>query len=135
MTEIYVDGSADNTNKSRPSYTSVWVPGQPGIIKVSLAKTNNEAEYLAVIEGIRTAEVMRLSGRITIVSDSLLVVSQLKGEWKCKEARLQFLKDKTLRAARIVPEATFEFRWCRREVNQAGIEMDKFNRANKERDA
>jgi len=128
MTEIYVDGSADNTKKVRESYTSVWVPGRPGIIKVCPATTNNEAEYLAVIEGIRTAELLKITGPVTIVSDSQLVVNQILGAWKCKEPRLQELKLRALKEITASSAASLTFRWCRRDVNQAGIELEKFTR-------
>lgn len=126
--EIYVDGSADNAKKLAPSYTAVWMPGRAAQIQKCQAVTNNEAEYLAVMAGIALAQVSIGRGKITIVSDSQLVVNQLKLEWKCKEPRMAVLRDEALRAAGADPKLRFEYRWCRRDVNQAGIEMDNFLR-------
>jgi hypothetical protein len=52
--------------------------------------TNNEAEYQALVAGLRHA--LRLGcWSITVHSDSLLVVKQMKGEWKVKDHRLKKL--------------------------------------------
>lgn len=125
-TEIYVDGSADNTNKKAPSYTAVSIPGRSTWIERCSAVTNNEAEYMAVIEGIAKANVARLSGVVTIVSDSQLVVNQLKLEWKCREDRLLDLRSKALGMATSTQGLRFKYRWCRRERNLAGVELDRF---------
>ena len=50
--------------------------------------TNNKAEYLALIAGLRHA--LRLGMfRLEIYSDSLLVVNQLKGRWKVRDRGLR----------------------------------------------
>jgi ribonuclease HI len=124
--DIYVDGSADNTNKKAPSYTAVFIQGRSTWINPCSAVTNNEAEYMAVIEGIAMAKVARLRGVVTIISDSQLVVNQLNLEWKCREDRLLDLRSKALGEAASDPDLKFKYRWRRREHNQAGIELEKF---------
>lgn len=57
--------------------------------------TNNEAEYRALIRGLEAAGELGLSS-IRIFSDSELVVKQLRGEYKVKNPRLQYLYDKTM---------------------------------------
>jgi ribonuclease HI len=52
--------------------------------------TNNEAEYQAVIEGLKEALNFE-PGRLTCFLDSSLVVNQLNGIFKIKEARLREL--------------------------------------------
>jgi ribonuclease HI len=50
--------------------------------------TNNVAEYRALIEGLRAAAPFR-ARRVRVRADSLLVISQLRGEWKLKNAGLK----------------------------------------------
>jgi len=50
--------------------------------------TNNEAEYKAVLEGLRVAKDLKGS-EIIFYIDSLLVVSQLNGKFKLKEPRMK----------------------------------------------
>ena len=49
--------------------------------------TNNEAEYEALISGIRLALEMKIES-ILIRSDSLLVVNQINGEWQAKSPQI-----------------------------------------------
>jgi len=50
--------------------------------------TNNQAEYQALILGLKEAEKMKPK-QITCYLDSLLVVEQLNGKWKVKKAELK----------------------------------------------
>jgi ribonuclease HI len=50
--------------------------------------TNNEAEYHAVIDGLKAALEWK-PDRLEICLDSKLVVEQLKGNYRVKEPRLQ----------------------------------------------
>ena len=52
--------------------------------------TNNEAEYRAVIEGLEACEEMDVEEAEFFI-DSLLVVSQLNGDFKVKEPRMKAL--------------------------------------------
>jgi len=52
--------------------------------------TNNEAEYEALIEGLKAVSEWK-PDRLEILLDSKLVVEQVNGRWKVKEARLQSL--------------------------------------------
>jgi ribonuclease HI len=55
--------------------------------------TNNEAEYEALIEGLKAVSEWK-PDRLEIFLDSKLVVEQVNGRWKVKEARLQSLLTK-----------------------------------------
>jgi ribonuclease HI len=46
-------------------------------------KTNNEAEYLALIEGLKLA-IARGARRLDVFMDSLLAVKQLQGDYRVK---------------------------------------------------
>jgi probable phosphoglycerate mutase len=52
--------------------------------------TNNEAEYHAVIEGLKAVSDWK-PDRLEVFLDSKLVVEQLKGKYRVKEPRLQAL--------------------------------------------
>ena len=61
--------------------------------------TNNEAEYLAVIEALSQISNFQFPiSKIHVYLDSKLVCEQLSGRWKVKNARMQefLLKAKTL---------------------------------------
>jgi ribonuclease HI len=67
-------------------------------------KTNNEAEYAAVIEGCRVAEEYRRSPEdtVTIFSDSQLVVRQLSGMYAVRKKELRRWHKKANNALRAV---------------------------------
>jgi len=52
--------------------------------------TNNVAEYRALVEGLRKAVGLHV-GELEVVSDSELVVHQMRGEWKIKNEALRAL--------------------------------------------
>jgi ribonuclease HI len=53
-------------------------------------KTNNEAEYIGLIVGIKYAYYLG-AREIEIISDSTLIVNQVTGEWFPKDFRMQTL--------------------------------------------
>jgi ribonuclease HI len=57
--------------------------------------TNNEAEYISLLEGIITSQKMGIK-RIIISSDSQLVLRQLKGEYKVKKEHLKVFHRKIM---------------------------------------
>ncbi|HSS51069.1 MAG TPA: ribonuclease HI family protein [Thermoanaerobaculia bacterium] len=52
--------------------------------------TNNQAEYLALIEGLKEVEAWK-PDRLKVYLDSKLVVEQVNGNWKVKERELKEL--------------------------------------------
>jgi ribonuclease HI len=54
--------------------------------------TNNVAEYRAVIAGLEAA-LATGARRVLVRGDSLLVIEQLRGKWKVKNAALRLLHD------------------------------------------
>lgn len=57
-------------------------------------KTNNEAEYLALVAGIFMAKPLLFpDDTLYIVSDSLLLVNQIKGSYKVKKPELKKLHE------------------------------------------
>jgi ribonuclease H / adenosylcobalamin/alpha-ribazole phosphatase len=54
--------------------------------------TNNVAEYRALVEGLRKAVEVGID-ELEVVSDSELLVHQMRGEWKVKNDALRLLWD------------------------------------------
>lgn len=50
-------------------------------------KTNNQAEYLALILGLYVADTLAISA-ITVISDSLLLIKQMQGHYRVKNQAL-----------------------------------------------
>ena len=90
---IYIDGAS----KGNPGEAGagVWITDRGGkkVFEMSRylgRKTNNEAEYCALLFGLR--EARRLGGRsIRIFTDSELVERQVKGLYRVKNLNLKIL--------------------------------------------
>lgn len=90
--EIYTDG-ASRGNPGPSACAFIFVKNDEIIHKYSEYlgnKTNNEAEYNAIIKALKKAvEFTRWD--IKIYSDSQLVVNQINGEWRIKKEHLKEL--------------------------------------------
>lgn len=81
----------DAANQERSGMRVVMVPPTGEKVKLALKlsfwASNNEAEYEAVLSGIKAA---RSSGaaKVILYSDSQLVVQQLQGNYEVKEEKL-----------------------------------------------
>ena len=91
--DLYTDGGSRN-NPGFAAIAAVLVDSQGKIIekigKFIGVATNNEAEYRALIEGLRRVLSFGVP-RVNCYLDSLLVVKQMRGEYRIKEPRLQRL--------------------------------------------
>jgi ribonuclease HI len=67
--------------------------------------TNNRAEYLALVNGLRKAAEWR-PDRLDVYLDSKLVVEQVSGRWKVRHADLQPLHRQAVDLLRGFPGAT-----------------------------
>src|SRR4029077_18672790 len=76
--------------------------------------TNNVAEYRALLLGIERATELGAS-ELELVGDSELIVRQVKGEYKVKDANLRGLHTEVKRALR--PFDQWSIRHVRREQN------------------
>ncbi|XP_026435203.1 uncharacterized protein LOC113332920 [Papaver somniferum] len=87
--EIFVDGSV-NSQGNRIGIVFVSPAGEIIVycFRLEFETTNNEAEYKAVIEGLRLAVEMGLED-IRLTSDSQLVIRQLDGRYKINDLALQ----------------------------------------------
>ncbi len=78
-------------------------------------QTNNVAEYTALVNGLRRATELGLT-EIEVVSDSELMVKQMRGEYKIKNAALRELSIEATRLARAV--GAVRYTAVRREHNE-----------------
>jgi ribonuclease HI len=76
--------------------------------------TNNVAEYRALVAGLEKAAELGLD-EVEVVSDSELLVKQMRGEYRVKNAALADLNDEAARLARRIGRVTY--RAVRREHN------------------
>ncbi len=94
-TELYVDGAADLHSKTAGIGGVFFRNGSElySFSKFIGSATNNEAEYKALIEGLKLALDMNLL-TLHIYSDSELMVKQLKGEYRVRNERIKLLYQK-----------------------------------------
>jgi ribonuclease H / adenosylcobalamin/alpha-ribazole phosphatase len=77
--------------------------------------TNNVAEYRALIAGLERARELGV-GEVEVVSDSELLVKQMRGEYKVKNAALRDLSTEAARLARQI--GSVRYTAVRREHNE-----------------
>jgi probable phosphoglycerate mutase len=77
--------------------------------------TNNVAEYRALVAGLERALELGVT-ELAVISDSELVVKQMRGEYKVKNAALRELSSEAARLARRIGEVSY--RAVRREHNE-----------------
>ena len=87
--KVYVDGAS---NQKGYGVGLVLISPEKLIIEKSLRlgflAKNNETEYEALLEGM--SMVQRMRGKLaTMLSDSRLVVGQVKGELEARDERMQ----------------------------------------------
>ncbi|MEM2123951.1 MAG: ribonuclease HI family protein [Methanolinea sp.] len=89
----YTDG-ASRGNPGPAAAAYLVVDGEGGVVESHSTflgvKTNNEAEYHAVIAALSAAG-KHGAGNVRVYSDSALVVRQLRGEYRVHEPRLRAL--------------------------------------------
>ena len=82
--------------------------------------TNNVAEYSGLVEGLRKAIELGLT-HVELVSDSELMVKQMRGEYRVKN---EGLKELFLEASRLASTVgTVEYRHVRREQNKLADQL------------
>ena len=97
---LFTDGACEFDNEYKPINAGIG-----GVIKLKDknifsfsenvgVKTNNEAEYLALIKGINLCLENNISN-LSIFADSELVVRQINGDYKVKNERMAVLHKKT----------------------------------------
>lgn len=83
-------------------------------------KTNNEAEYLALIEALSLAS--KKAGSTEIRSDSELIVKQMEGGYRVKDPELKPLWEKARNL--VVRLGSVRLKWVPRDENLAGLWLE-----------
>jgi ribonuclease HI len=114
---VNVDGGA--RGNPGPAAVGVVVQDAGGEVLEEVAErigsaTNNVAEYRALLLGIERARELGAS-ELELIGDSELIVRQVKGEYKVKDAGLRELHAEVKRA--LAPFESWSIRHVRRESN------------------
>lgn len=115
---LFTDGAA--RGNPGPAGLGVVVEDDQGLRLRGLCRyigkaTNNQAEYLAIIEGLRAVEEWK-PDRLEVYLDSKLVVEQLAGRYRVKNADLAPLFRQASELLRRFPEV--ELKHVPREKNK-----------------
>ena len=94
MIKVFTDGGS--RNNPGPAGIGIVIQDLTGTVLETKneyigEKTNNEAEYLALIQGLKLA--LKYGKKALVFLDSELVVRQLNGQYKVKNAGLKPLFD------------------------------------------
>ena len=115
---LYTDGGARG-NPGPAAYAYV-LEAQDGTVLAAEGKTigvatNNVAEYRGLVAGLEKAVELAVS-EVEVLSDSELMVKQMRGEYRIKN---EALRDLSLAAARFAKQlAKVEYRHVLREHNE-----------------
>jgi ribonuclease HI len=115
--ELWVDGAA--RNNPGPAGAGIYLTcEEKDVLKEGYflgSRTNNEAEYLALLLGVALAsEHMKEHDMLEIISDSQLMVKQVLGLFKVRKPELQRLHQQVLRFLRPM---RYQIRHVMREHN------------------
>ncbi len=115
---LYTDGGS--RGNPGPSAFAYVLEGEDGTVLASHGETigiatNNVAEYSGLIAGLRAARDLHIT-EVDVVSDSELLVEQMRGEYKVKNEALRALSIEASRLAREV--GSVEYRHVLRAHNE-----------------
>lgn len=110
--EIWVDGSGSLFRGQIARIAVVYGDGQSLVEEVGV-KTNNQAEYLALIKALKSKQAL---GAV-VYTDSQLLVGHLTKGWKI---RVPHLKEPWKEANDLLQRTGAKLTWVPREKNKAG---------------
>jgi ribonuclease HI len=133
-TRVWIDGGS--RGNPGPSAIGVVIEDAAGRTLGTISRaigvtTNNVAEYQAIVAGLQKAEELGATS-VEVISDSELLVKQMRGEYKVKNAGLRPLHAEACRrAARF---GSFSIRHTGREHNTkadglVNLALDELERA------
>jgi len=122
---LYVDGAC--SGNPGPCGSAAIVKDADGTTLLERMRafgpgTNNEAEYQALILGLETAAPLK-PDRLTIRSDSELLVRQVAGQYRIKAPHLKPLHTQVMRL--LAPFKAVEIEHIRRELNTEADKLSK----------
>ena len=123
MIEVWTDGLCEPINPGGTGCAGYVIKKNGKVVEkgseslgASKDMTNNVAEYSALIRALQAIKKLGLDKeKILFRSDSKLLVSQMKGEWKVKGARIVPLHGE---AAELTKGLDVDFQWIPREENE-----------------
>jgi ribonuclease HI len=115
---LFTDGGA--RGNPGPAAAAYVIESEDGTVLAAHGEaigvqTNNVAEYRALVAGLEKARELGLA-ELEVVSDSELLVKQMRGEYKVKNEALRELSLRAARVAREVGEVRYTA--VRREQNE-----------------
>lgn len=124
---LYFDGACEPINPGGVA-TGGWVIfddgqqllGQSQVFKRGDGATNNYAEWCALGCGLKAFLEHRdliLSKKLFIYGDSMLVINQLNGKWKCNKEHLRKLRDRC-KELLVSIDLPWSAEWIPREKNE-----------------
>lgn len=127
MFDVFADGSVRNGN---PGLGGIGVfVKHDGASNVSFTKiigenkTNNEAEYEAVIAAIEYLKEINVNKEKCIITvDSLLIHGHVVRNWKCNFEHLRILRDRIWGLLKEIPFEV-ELKWVKRWDNEIANEL------------
>ena len=127
MISVWVDGSClDNGGPNAIAGIGVIIYQNNKKLfqyrKLVSGKTNNEAEYQAVLSALKALRCYNTE-EITIYSDSILVVQQIQGNWKIKQESLRQLRNQIVNLICQRQLENIKFKWISRIQNFAANEL------------
>lgn len=133
--ELYVDGASEPRNPGGIiSYGVVIIEGgrivfkKGEVIEDPPKRTNNVGEYIALIEGLKALKNIAKNEecRITVFSDSRLLINQVLGFWKINSDVLFSLKKQVEELVNSFNKnQKISFRWIPREENMMADALSK----------
>ncbi len=122
MATIHVDGGSRGNPGPAAFAFVIHVPGQPDVEGAGTigTATNNIAEYTALIRALQKSAELGLR-EVDILSDSELMVKQMNGEYRVKNAELQDLYAEAQELRRHFQKVTLAH--VRREKNKRADEL------------
>src|ERR1700730_18878199 len=87
--EIYTDGAGSGPDGKGASVAWLNTSTHEKHVESISGLTNNQAEYRAVISALKPVQKGSI---VKIITDSLLVVSQLRGEWRIRDSKIETLE-------------------------------------------
>lgn len=119
---LYFDGAAEPTNPGVPAYGWAVVNPEDGEVVASDSGspaehgTNNFAEYCALGCGLRWLADRGWTGHLSIFGDSMLVIKQIRREYRCNLEHLQKLRQRCWDLLETLG-GDYEATWIPREQN------------------
>ena len=82
--------------------------------------TNNRAEYLALLKALELLQSFDRAGELEILTDSQLLVGQLRGTWKITKPELQVLRARILN---LLKSWSWQISWVPRRVINIALNL------------